>query len=82
MVYAVSETRIEQQATMMNKGCKTLVLGSMKMLKMKMISIVAIAGLVLALAADTGNGAEITIYADDFSGSSGTDFKRGAVTWA
>jgi hypothetical protein len=28
-VDAVSETRIEQQSTMMNKGCKTLVLGSM-----------------------------------------------------
>jgi hypothetical protein len=49
MVYAVSETRIEQQTTMMKKGFKTLVLGSMKMFKIN--KIVTVVTIVMAMAA-------------------------------
>ena len=48
-VDAVTDTRIESQTTMMNKGWKTLVLGSVKMVKINRI--LAVVTMIVALAA-------------------------------
>jgi hypothetical protein len=61
MVDAVSETRIEPQTTMMNRGFKTLVLGSMKMFKFT--KILTVATIVMAMAATTfGAGTDMDGY--------------------
>ena len=50
-VDAVSETRIEPETTRMNKGCKTRVLGSMRMIKMNRV--LTVVTMIVAMAAPT-----------------------------